>query len=261
MVVAVLVHRCQIARNVPALAVALEEGARDVVADVAWKDVWPADEQHAHLTVGQRLEAVRIDDAELDVGDRYADRAALRPTAGQVAADQRRALRDSVALEEVGVRREALEGVEECVRALLRADDGPAQRHEVLRLRVVEDVAQEGRRGADDGRPVGGQLARQRARVGRVGVMDDAAAADDRQHCCHRDAEAVEGRQETEDDVGAAEVIALDDAAQVTEDVRVRERDSLGGLFRSRREEHDGRVRRRRGRQAPQECAGGDAHA
>jgi len=219
----------------------LVEGAGTVVVEVAGEDGVAVDEEEAALAGGERLHGIGIDDEDFDAVERLADGAGT-DVAGAVGGDDGGAFGDAVALGEDGVGRELLRAGEEGIGTFFRADDDDAERIEIAGAGGVEDVAEEGGRGEKDGGFVGGDFADEAGGVGGIGVMDDAEAAEQGQDDVARDAEAVERREEAEQDVAAFELERGAAGGDDGGEVAVGERDGLGRFFGAGGEEDDGGI-------------------
>ena len=123
---------------------------------------------------------------------------------GPVDRHHRRTFGDAVALQDLGIGGEFASLVEEMLGALLRADDDDAQRVEFARLGAVEDECRKVGVAATSVDLYVAILRTSAAGVGRVGVVHDPHADEERQQSGHGQAEAVEHRQEAEHGVVAA---------------------------------------------------------
>ncbi len=224
----------EVAGDVPTPAVHFVERAGAVEMEIAGEDGGAVDEEEAAVAGGHGLHGVGIDGAHFNAVERAAN-GAVPEVAGTADGDNRRAFGDAVPLGDDGVGRHFLRAGKERLGAFLRAGDDDAQRAELLRLRGVEDVTEERRRGEQERGLAGLDLAHEASSVGGIGVVNDADAADERQDDVGGHAEAVERWEESEDDVAAGEAERGGAGADNTDDVAMRERDGPWALFRSQR--------------------------
>ena len=148
---------------------------------------------------------------------------------------------NAVPFHDVAIRREFLDLVEQRFRALLRAENEDLQCIEVAGIGPIDDVLKEGRRRRHRGDLVVDCLAKQRRRIGRIGVVKIMHPGQEREQAGNRMPETVKQWQEDQHLVRTIDLQQGNESTNVRHDVVVAQRHRLRRFLRAAGEENHGR--------------------